>query len=49
MRTTRFIKYAQNRKIGNPNTLNLRSNKTKGPKQDSQNRLRLSMSEGGKP
>jgi hypothetical protein len=32
--------YAQNRKIGKPNNLKVfESNKTKGPKQDSHNRL----------
>jgi len=45
---TRFW-YAQSRKIGKPNNLNFGSNKTKGPKQDSQNRLRSPMPEGGEP
>jgi hypothetical protein len=31
--------YAQNLKIGKPNNLRFGSNKTKGPKQVSQNRL----------
>jgi len=44
-----FIMYAQNRKIGKPNILKFGSNKTKGPKQDSQNPLRSPMPEGGKP
>jgi hypothetical protein len=36
-----FIRYAHNQKIGMPNNLNvLRSKKTKGHKQDSQDRLR---------
>jgi len=40
--------YAQSRKIGKPNNLNLfGGNKTKGPKHDSQNRS--PMPEGGEP
>ena len=43
-----FIRYAQSRKIGNPNNLKLlQRNKTKGTIQDSQNQLRSPMSEGG--
>ena len=38
--------YAQNRKIGKPNNLKVfGSNKTKGPRDDSQNRMRSHMSE----
>ena len=40
-----FIRYAQNRKIGKPNNLKYWNNKTKGPKQDRQNRLRSYMGE----
>jgi hypothetical protein len=39
--------YTQNRKIRKSSNLNFGSNKTKGPKQDSQNQLRSPMSEGG--
>ena len=38
---------AQNQKIGKPNHLQFWSNKTKGLKQGSQNRLRSPMPEGG--
>ena len=42
MRTTCFWNNLQNRKIGKPNNLTVfASNKTKGPKQDSQNQLWL--------
>ena len=42
------IKYVQNRKIGKKKKRrNFGSNKTKGPNQDSQNRLRSAMPEGG--
>ena len=44
-----IIRYAQNREIGKPNNLNFWSNKTKGPKQDSQNWVMSSMPEGGEP
>ena len=41
---------AENQKIGKPNDLKVFvSNKTKRPKQDSQNRHRPPMSEGGEP
>ena len=41
--------YAQGQKIAKPNNLkvSLGSRKTKGPKQDSQNRLRSPMPDGG--
>ena len=44
-----LIRYAKNRNIGKPKILSFRSNKTKGPKQDSQNRLMSPMPEGGEP
>jgi len=45
-----FIIYAQDQKIGKTNNVQVfGSNKTKGPKQDSQNRLSSSMPEGGEP
>jgi hypothetical protein len=44
-----FIRYAQNQKIGKPNSFKIfSSKKIKGPQQDSQNCLRSPMSEGGK-
>jgi len=44
----RLIIYAQNRKIGKPNNSKVfGSNKTQGPKQDSQNWLRSPMPVGG--
>ena len=52
MRTTRFWNNLhQVRSNGKPNNLNFGSNKTKGPKQDSQNQLRspTCMPEGGEP
>jgi hypothetical protein len=43
-----FIRYAQNHKIGKPNNFKVfGSNKTKGHKQDNQNRLRSYTPEGG--
>ena len=40
----------QNRKIGKPNNLKVfGSNKNKGPKQDSQNRPRSPIPDGGEP
>jgi len=46
---TRFWN-AQNRQIGKPNNIKaFGSNKTKGPKQDSQNWQRSSMPTGGEP
>ena len=45
-----LIRCDQNRKIRNPIDLKVfGSNKTKGPKQDNQNRLRSPMPEGGEP
>ena len=44
-----FIRYAQNQKIGKPNNLKFGSNKNKGPNQDYQNQLMLSMLERGEP
>jgi hypothetical protein len=42
------MRYAQNRNIPYPKYLKVFGNKkTKGPKQDSQNRLRSPMPEGG--
>ena len=44
------IKYAHNRNIGNPNNFKVfRSNKTKGSKQGSKNRLRSPIPEGEEP
>jgi hypothetical protein len=43
-------RYAQNRKNGKPNNSNVfAGNKTKGPKQDSQNRLGSPMTEEEEP
>jgi hypothetical protein len=43
-----FIRHTQSQKIGKPNNLKVfGSNKTKEPKQDSQNQLRSPVSEGG--
>ena len=39
----------QNRKIEKPNNLKLWEQKIKGPKQNSQSRLRSRMHEGGEP
>ena len=45
-----FIRYAQCQKIEKPENFKVFGNmKTKGPKQDSQNRVRSYMSEGGVP
>ena len=45
-----FIRYTQTQKIGKPNNLKvLESKRTKGPKEDGQNRLRSQMPEGGEP
>ena len=44
-----LIMYAQNRKIGKPNNLRFGSNKTKGPKQVSQNLLWSLISDRGEP
>ena len=45
-----FIKYVQYRNIEKPNNIKVfGNNKTKGPKQDSQNPLRSSKLEGGEP
>jgi len=45
-----FIRYAQCQKIGKPNNFKVFGTlKTKGTKQDSQNRLRSPMPEGGVP
>jgi hypothetical protein len=41
------IKYVQNQKIGKQEKKSFGSNKTKGPKQDSQNQIRSPISEGG--
>jgi hypothetical protein len=45
----RFIRYAQIRNTGKPNNLSVGSNKTKGPKQDSQNRLKSPVPAEGEP
>lgn len=42
--------YAQNKNLGKPNNIAIfGSSKAKGPKQDSQKRLRLPMSNGDEP
>jgi hypothetical protein len=45
-----FISYSYNQKVGKPNNLNVFVSKlTKGSKQDSQNRPRSPIPEGGEP
>ena len=45
-----LMRYAQNRKIGKPNNFEVfGSNKTKGSKHNSYNRVRSPMPDGGKP